>query len=187
MNKNNDWIKMGFNICKILIISIIVIAGLWYSNSAIKRNQVEKFSFNKSFGVNANIEKKEEETPVEEPKVEEKTKYIKGTLTAYVADCPKCTGKLACKGSYDVLKNNVDTYVDKEYGEVRIVASSKKLACGSIVRFNLSSLSKEPITAIVLDRGVKGNNLDILMKTVSEAKSKVGKKNIEYEILRVGW
>ena len=114
-------------------------------------------------------------------------KKLSGILTGYGADCPKCGGTLACKSSYKVKNNGVVTYPDKEYGNVRIVASSKKLKCGSIVKFNLPKLSKQPIYAIVLDRGVLRNNLDILMASEKEAAKKIGRNNITYEVLRTGW
>ena len=69
-------------------------------------------------------------TPVEE---EEKVEYVTytGDLTGYSADCPACNGTLACKPKYDVYKNGVVTYPDKEYGNVRIVATHQKnLKCG---------------------------------------------------------
>ena len=204
MNKNENWIKMGFKICKKIIIGLIIISSIWFSVSVNKAKETEKFSFNKSLGVKANVYKEEEEKPKpvepkkEEPKVEKKEETTKkkntvsgnkvsGILTGYGADCPKCGGTLACKSSYKVKNNGVVTYPDKEYGNVRIVASSKKLKCGSIVRFNLSKVSSEPIYAIVLDRGVLGTNLDLLMASEKEANKKIGRNKITYEVLRTGW
>jgi len=114
-------------------------------------------------------------------------KRLTGSLTGYAADCPQCGGTLACKSSYKVLKNGVVTYPDAKYGNVRIVASSKNLACGSIIKFNLKTISSEPIIAIVLDRGVRGNNIDLLMPTESAARKQVGRRNITYDIIRNGW
>ena len=65
-----------------------------------------------------------------------------------------------------------------------IVASSKSLPCGSIVNF---SLNNENITAIVLDRGVTGTALDLLVESEAYALSNVGRKNISYQILRFGY
>ena len=67
------------------------------------------------------------------------------------------------------------------------MASSSNLPCGSIVRFQMNSLSMEPIIAIVLDRGVLGNDLDILMANESEATKYVGRKTLGYDVLREGW
>ena len=202
---------MGFLICKISIMCIFVIGCIWWSSSRSKAYETEKFSFNKSLGVNANVVKEIEEEPkpvvevTEVPKKEKKVKAknnyspknedvvssgsykLSGVLTGYGADCPKCGGTLACKSSYKVKNNGVVTYPDNTYGNIRIVASSKKLKCGSVVRFNLPKVSNEPIYAIVLDRGVIGNNLDLLMASESEANKKIGRNNITYEVIRTGW
>lgn len=105
-----------------------------------------------------------------------------GVLTGYAANCPLCGGTLGCTGQ-NVL-DGTTTYSDKDYGTVRIVASSKSLPCGSIVNFNLN---EENITAIVLDRGVIGTALDLLVESESLAITNVGRKNISYNILRFGY
>ena len=110
-----------------------------------------------------------------------------GHLTGYAADCPLCGGRLSCLPSYAVLQNGVTTYPDELYGEVNIVASSKNLPCGSIVKFEVPRISEEPVVAIVLDRGVGGTALDILMSTGDEARAKVGRMSVTYEVLRNGW
>ncbi len=109
-----------------------------------------------------------------------------GDLTGYEANCPLCSGKLSCRADYYV-KDGTDTYPDPTYGTVRIVASSKNLPCGTIVRFQMNSLSQDPIIAIVLDRGVLGNDLDLLTPTEAYARQYVGRKSIRYDILRQGW
>ena len=78
-------------------------------------------------------------------------------------------------------------YNDADYGEVRIVASSSNLKCGSIVQFNLDTVSNKPITAIVLDRGVTGTNLDLLMESEDAAIRYVGGRLISYSVLRNGY
>ena len=105
-----------------------------------------------------------------------------GDLTGYVADCPLCGGTLGCTGQ-NVLTNRITTYEDKDYGTVDIMASSTSLKCGSIVQYNLDGKKR---TAIVLDRGVTGTNLDLLVDNVDEAYS-IGKRYITYDILRFGW
>jgi hypothetical protein len=107
-------------------------------------------------------------------------------LTGYVANCPLCTGHLACLPNYYVL-GGLDTYQDISYGNVRIVASSNNLSCGTIIRFNKSSISSEPILAIVLDRGVLGNDIDLLSSNTSYATGIVGRETITYDVLRNGW
>ena len=109
-----------------------------------------------------------------------------GDITGYGADCPLCGGTLACKPSYYV-KDGKTTYPDSDYGTVRIVASSKNLSCGSIVRFQLPHVSSEPIVAIVLDRGVLGNDLDLLMESEDYANQFAGRTTTSYDVLRVGW
>lgn len=108
-----------------------------------------------------------------------------GDLTGYVADCPLCSGKLACLPNYYVL-DGTDTYNDISYGTVKIVASSKNLPCGSIIRFNKQSISNDPIIAIVLDRGVLNSDLDLLTPELNYA-LRVGRSSITYDVLRSGW
>ena len=109
-----------------------------------------------------------------------------GDLTGYGADCPLCGGHLACMPSLDVLHGNV-SYDDETYGSVRIVASSQNLPCGSVVRFNVPSISQDPMVAIVLDRGVLGTALDLLVESNNDATISVGRKRISYDVIRKGW
>ena len=109
-----------------------------------------------------------------------------GDLTGYTANCPLCGGHLGCMPSYDVL-NGTETYPDPTYGEVRIVASSSHLACGSIIRFNKASISDKPVIAIVLDRGVLGNDIDLLTNSEEYARKNIGRSSISYDVLRAGY
>ena len=109
-----------------------------------------------------------------------------GDLTGYGADCPLCGGHLACMPSLDVLHGNV-SYDDETYGSVRIVASSQNLPCGSVVRFNVPSISEDPMVAIVLDRGVLGTALDLLVESNNDATISIGRKRISYDVIRKGW
>jgi len=108
-----------------------------------------------------------------------------GDLTGYVFNCPLCNGTLGCLRSYDITDGKT-TYPDEIYGNVRIVASSSNLPCGSIVRFNNERISTEPVIAIVLDRGVVGNSLDLLSKDIDYALT-LGRSVITYDVLREGW
>jgi len=108
-----------------------------------------------------------------------------GKITGYVANCPECSGKLGCTGQ-NVL-DGTTTYYDSTYGTVRIVASSQSLPCGSIVKFDMPSLQENSIIAIVLDRGVTGTTLDILVDSENTAITKVGSRKMNYDILRFGW
>lgn len=109
-----------------------------------------------------------------------------GELTGYVADCPLCGGTLGCTGE-DVLTNRIITHNDIDYGVVKIVASSKNLPCGSIIQFALYNVSNEKITAIVLDRGVIGTSIDLLVENEEYAKINIGRKQISYDVLRLGY
>ncbi len=110
-----------------------------------------------------------------------------GELTGYAGDCPLCTGYLACPPRTNVLKEGI-YYNDKTYGKVRIVASSRNYPCGTILKFNVSKLSDEPILAIVLDRGVGGNVIDLLSESEDYARKYVGRvRELEFEVLREGW
>lgn len=113
---------------------------------------------------------------------------LSGDLTGYAAHCPLCNGTLACAPRFEVYRNGVTTFMDESYGEVRIVAaSSRNLPCGSIVRFETNRVSSGPTIAIVLDRGVPGTDLDILMATEEEARLEIGRSRITYDVLRFGW
>lgn len=110
-----------------------------------------------------------------------------GELTGYAGDCPLCTGYLACPPRTNVLEKGI-YYDDATYGRIRIVASSRNYPCGTILKFNVSKLSDEPIIAIILDRGVGGNNIDLLTESEGYASKKVGRvRNLEFEVLREGW
>lgn len=104
-----------------------------------------------------------------------------GQLTAYTADCPLCGGTLGCTGQ-NVL-DGTTMYRDADYGNVRIMASSKSLQCGSIVSYDLNG---EKVLAIVLDRGVTGTNLDLLVNNTDTAKM-IGRRTLTYDVLRFGW
>ena len=110
-----------------------------------------------------------------------------GELTGYAGDCPLCSGYLARPPRTNVLKEGI-YYNDNVYGTVRIVASSKNYPCGTIIRFKVNKISEEPIIAIILDRGVGGNDIDLLTENEDYAIKSVGRvKNTTFEVLRNGW
>ena len=112
---------------------------------------------------------------------------FKGDLTGYAGDCPLCSGYLACPPRTNVLKKGI-YYNDKTYGTVRIVASSRKYPCGTILRFKVNKIQSDPIIAIVLDRGVGGNDIDLLTENQDYARKSVGRvRNQTFEVLREGW
>lgn len=110
-----------------------------------------------------------------------------GELTGYVGDCPLCSGYLACPPRTNVLKEGI-YFNDSMYGRIRIVASSKNYPCGTILQFNVDKLSSDPIIAIVLDRGVGGNDIDLLTDSQDYAIKNIGRvRNQEFSVLREGW
>lgn len=183
------------HIIKKLLKVLLVLIVVFYINSNVNVSQnelIEDLALDKLVDLSAIAMKDKEEKPVvvvqPQLKVNNSTSLsvLTGSLTGYSADCPLCSGRLACS-SYNVYQNGVVTYPDNVYGNVRIVASSKNLPCGSIVKFNLRKLSSSPIYAIVLDRGVGGNNLDLLVESESLAYTQVGRSSITYEVMRRGW
>ena len=109
-----------------------------------------------------------------------------GYLTGYGADCPLCSGHLACMSNLDVLSGNV-TYEDKTYGKVNIVASSKALSCGTIIRIHVHKLYGELMYKKKIDRGVSKYNLDLLTVSEDYARKNVGMSVVSYDVLRKGW
>lgn len=188
---NYSWIKMGFKVVRVLMLVLIVTFLLQSNVSNDQELETKKYDFVEILGMFASAIKNEEEKPVVNTPssgVVLGSYKITGDLTGYSADCPACYGTLACKPSYNVYKNNVVTYPDSEYGNVRIVATHQKnLKCGSIIKFNHSSISSEPIYAIVLDRGVLGTDVDLLVENESVAYNQVGRRKITYEVLRTGY
>ena len=165
---------------KILLIMVVLIIAK--SSSNVNVAKVENENVNKTINLSTMALKVDE--------IEENIKWsaidtYTGDLTGYGADCALCSGRLACTG-LDV-RDGTDTYVDDTYGEVNIVASSSNLPCGSIIRFESSRISDEPIIAIVLDRGVLGNNIDLLTPSEDYASKYVGRSSITYDVLRFGW
>lgn len=110
-----------------------------------------------------------------------------GVMTGYGPDCAGCSGFTGCAPKQNVKNGNV-YFKDNTYGKVRIVASSSSIPCGSIVKISNSTLSKNTITAIVLDRGgaVQGTKMDFLEESEKTA-LRVGKQTVTYEIVRWGW
>ncbi len=179
----------------ILILAIFIIGTSSFKTATYSANE----NINKSVDLTtmALFINKEEELKLkkEEEKQKQATlqKYLydsldsyTGDLTGYGIDCPLCSGRLACNSKLD-LRNGKNTYNDKTYGQVNIVASSKNLPCGTIIRFKNKKISKDPIIAIVLDRGVLGNDIDLLAPSNAYAAKHIGRSSITYDVLRRGW
>ena len=163
-----------------LVFFVVLIAE---SSTSITKNKVENDNINRNVDLTTMALKVSE---MIENDLYSAKDTLTGQLTGYAHDCPLCGGTLACASNYNV-RDRRDYYPDKEYGTVKIVASSKKLPCGTIIRFNKASISPDPVIAIVLDRGVPGNNLDLLTSTEEYASKYIGRSTITYDVLRRGW
>jgi len=101
------------------------------------------------------------------------------SVTAYLADCPGCTGRVACNGR-DVRQDI--HFNDSTFGSVRIIAAGHQFPCGTIMDIEGIGL------AVVLDRGgaVTGNVLDILMGSGSNP-WQFGRQSLYTRVIRLGW
>jgi len=176
--------KITRKIPKILRVFLIVSFVFFLGNSSVKTgNVIVNENLHKTLDLTSMAEKVQDNI---NNNVFESFKTYTGELTAYVFNCPLCGGTLACRPNYNI-RDGTTTFDDEMYGTVNIVASSRNLPCGSIVRFNSSRISEEPIFAIVLDRGVLGTDIDILAPTVEYAFRTVGRSKVTYDVLRIGW
>jgi len=118
-------------------------------------------------------------TPTPKPDTSDRSSFTVN-VTAYVADCPGCTGRVACTGR-DVSSDIY--YSDKSFGTVRIVAAGSDYPCGTIL--DISDVG----TAIVLDRGgkVTGNIVDLLVDENKTNPWHFGRRSLEARVLRTGW
>lgn len=103
-----------------------------------------------------------------------------GFITHYGPDCKGCSGTTA--SGYNV--KNTMYYNDKDYGQIRIVATSKNIPLYTVIR--ISNYKKGSMIAIVLDRGVSGNKIDVLVESEKAATQLGIQKNANVEILRWG-
>ena len=113
------------------------------------------------------------------------TTNFTGKLTHYGPDCPLCGGKLSCNGQ-DARNGNI-YYNDAEYGTIRIVATTKLIPCGSIIRINIKEYDENGMYAIVLDRGVSGSNIDLLKESSQTASPVRTVNNASFDIVRYGY
>lgn len=173
-------IKHLCSTCKLMILFFVIMVVQTGSN--IQETKVENNNLNKTLDLTAMSKKVQED--IYNDIYSAKDTFI-GDLTGYAADCPLCSGYLACN-SKDV-RDGTTHYEDSLYGRVRIVASSSNLACGTIIRLNSSRVSEDDQLAIVLDRGVLGKDIDLLMPSEDEARRSVGRSSISYDVLRFGW
>lgn len=174
-------IKMAIEL--VIIIAVVLTLSKGNFNVSVLSSAVNN-TFDKPIDLEV-IRKSQKELYVE--KKENPIYTFTGELTGYSGDCPLCSGYLACPPRTNVLKSGI-YFNDNTYGKVRIVASSKNYPCGTILKFNVKKIQSEPIIAIVLDRGVGGNVIDLLVENEEYAVKKVGRvRSLNFEVLREGW
>ena len=167
----------------VYILMVIILAFFLESSGNVRSTKIENTKINRTINLSTMALKIEEE---EQSRLYSAKDSYTGDLTGYAFNCPLCSGRLACLSSYDITNGTI-YYPDETYGSVRIVASSLNLPCGTIIRFNSSRISEDPVMAIVLDRGVTGNSIDLLSPSEDYALSHIGRSTIYYEVLRSGW
>ena len=177
--KNNLISNVSRIIRLVVIVTLVIVIG---SSSKAVEKRVDSVEQNKVIDLSSMARKYEEDVKND---LYASVDTFVGSLTGYVANCPLCSGRLACSGEYMVGKTA--SYADLDYGDVKIVASSSNLPCGSIIRFESSRISDRPIVAVVLDRGVLGNSIDLLTETYDYAAVNIGRSTITYDVLRIGW
>ncbi len=172
---------ISYSIRLTIIILALICARTTTSSFAAK---VENNNINKTINLNTMAIKVIEANTI--AKFTAKDTFT-GDLTGYAYNCPLCNGTLACAPKYNV-KDGTTTYNDPDYGKVFIVASSKNLPCGTIIRFNSDRVKEDgDALAIVLDRGVLGTALDLLTPSEAYASKYIGRSSITYDVLRNGW
>lgn len=109
-----------------------------------------------------------------------------GKMTGYGPDCVGCSGFVGCSPRRDVRNGNI-YYEHQTYGKMRIVASDRRVPCGTIVEVS-GAKGSQPFFAIVLDRGgvIKETLFDLLFNSEAEAKY-FGRQTINYKTIRWGW
>lgn len=180
MYKPKKWFTVSRMV--LLIVSIFLIS----SSASVRTNirVVKNDTMDKAISYNTIVEA--QETLHQKSLYTPEGSFI-GQLTGYAGDCPACSGVVACKPRINVLEKGI-YFDDSEYGKIRMVASSKNYPCGTILRFYNKKIQEDPIIAVVMDRGVSGNVIDLLMDNASDARKYVGRiKNLNFDILRLGW
>ncbi len=168
----------------IQLIIIVTLVLVVQNNSNQLEKKIENINVNKSLDL-ASMTAIDWDAKLSEQYISFEEKI--GSLTGYAADCPLCSGLLGCSPYLDV-RDRTTTFNDETYGTVKIVAASaSNLKCGSIISFKSERISNEVTYAIVLDRGVSGNAIDLLMPSQYEATQVIGRSNITYSVLRNGW
>lgn len=117
---------------------------------------------------------------------------LTGNMTAYGRDC--CSSDVEQQGKTSSgynLRINGKTYHDKQYGELRILASDKSFPLYSVIK--ITDHKDGIYNAIVLDRA--GSNIginkkylfDLVVESQEYARLNYGiHSNVKFEVLRLG-
>ena len=114
-------------------------------------------------------------------------KTYNGSITAYGPDCDGCGGLVA--HGENVSNGNI-YYQDKTFGSIRIVAGDASLKFGTIVRIKGLKDTKDPVIAIVLDRGGNISFSKVyfdLLEESEDAAGNFGTQKAVFQILRYGF
>ena len=177
----------------LMIIAVILIIGYTNVSTIIRTEDVSNVRSIKAIHLvskyNKNIVKTKVATTFSEVLKygNEMPVKFEGTMTGYGPDCKGCGGRVGCPPRQNVKNGNI-YFNDQEYGKINIVATDKRIPCGSIIKITNSTLGNEVI-AIALDRGgaIKENLMDFLVETEAKAAKKIGRQKVTYEIIRWGW
>ena len=165
------------------------------SNNKVTTEIKRQEDNNKKFESVKKEEVVEKETSEDEKnevsKTEKVLEKLTGSLAGYGPDCAGCTTFKTASGRY--IGDGQIYYEDKDYGKIRIVAGDKSYPFGTIVKIsNTNYGDNAPIYAIVLDRGGgvgigKQFLFDLLFATEKEAAKAGSRKDVIFEILRLGY
>ena len=177
----------------IIVVLFFVIIASGYSSTNVVTNDISSVRSVKALHLVSKYKKEtatvKEVNTFDEIVANGKESPVKtvGIMTGYSGYCVGCGGRTGCPPRQDVRNGNI-YFDDKEYGKINIVATDKKIPCGSIIEITDSTLG-EKVVAIALDRGgaINGSRLDFLVKSEEEASRKIGKQKVTYQIVRWGW
>lgn len=184
---------MNKKICIAIIVGLVGISLLvnnYYNGNQksveipIKENEIQNTTKNSTPSTTTTKKVKTTKKVVKTTKKVVPKKVVKSSsgyrLTHYGYDCCK-TGRTAT--GYDISKTIY--YNDATYGKVRIVAMCSKYPLYSIIKIKDYKLGGDTL-AIVLDRGVGFNTIDLAVKNEKQASQYGIQNNVKIEILRKG-
>lgn len=156
------------------------------TNKEVSIPKEEKIEIKKE-PVKENIKEEQQIIKLEEKVIEK----LVGSLAGYGPDCAGCTSFKTASGRY--IGEGKIYYEDKEFGKLRILAGDKSYPFGTVVKMtNTKYADNSPIYGVVLDRGGgvgkdKTFLFDLLFETEKQASQAGSRKNVTFEILRLGY